>query len=313
MAPSVAPNRPAELIPKGVQGHPRFTLRQPGYLHCCHSSSARPARSSRVYPWSTLWARLSDGDDGDALGAVRKVPVAGPLFTGGVQPMPPAAGLPTRLRPGPSRRPSSACAAARPGPPAAIEHDVRGFHGDREHRQPPRVAQAPPHAEDHSATGKQGKSGRKNRSIRRAEGVSVPAAAGARGGPGAPSRSLSCWVFFTISARVGASVPRPHATSAKPRAGPRGQGPLPAAGGPVPGPDGGLGHNRGDSGHPSEGPGGPGPVQWAKKTSSSCNRALLLSRAIPALSPRRRVRATTRRQSQTVQVASMTRRPAELA
>jgi hypothetical protein len=42
----------------------------------------------------------------------------GPAVTGGVQPMLPAAGLPNRLRPGLSRRPSSACAAARPGPPA---------------------------------------------------------------------------------------------------------------------------------------------------------------------------------------------------
>jgi hypothetical protein len=40
-----------------------------------------------------------------------------PAVTGGVQPMPPAAGRPIRLRPGLIRRPSSACAAARPGPP----------------------------------------------------------------------------------------------------------------------------------------------------------------------------------------------------
>jgi hypothetical protein len=42
----------------------------------------------------------------------------GPAVTGAVQPMLPAAGLPIRLRPGLSRRPSSACTAARPGPPA---------------------------------------------------------------------------------------------------------------------------------------------------------------------------------------------------
>jgi hypothetical protein len=41
----------------------------------------------------------------------------GPAVTGAVQPMRPAAGLPIRLRPGPTRRRSSACAAARPGPP----------------------------------------------------------------------------------------------------------------------------------------------------------------------------------------------------
>jgi hypothetical protein len=36
-----------------------------------------------------------------------------------------------------------------PGRPQDIEHDGRGFAGDREHRQPPRVAQAPRHADDH--------------------------------------------------------------------------------------------------------------------------------------------------------------------
>ena len=80
--------------------------------------------------------------------------------------------------------------------------------------------------------------------------------------PSVRGRSLCCWVFFTISARVGASVPRPHATSpekSRPRL-PTLPGPAAAAGGPVPGPDGGLGHRRGQSGHPFEGPGGPGPV-----------------------------------------------------
>ena len=42
----------------------------------------------------------------------------GPAVTGAVQPPPPAAGLPIRLRPGLSQQRSSACAAARPGPPA---------------------------------------------------------------------------------------------------------------------------------------------------------------------------------------------------
>ena len=63
--------------------------------------------------------------------------------------------------------------------------------------------------------------------------------------------------------RFGAEAP--HRQRGAGRAGPRGQGPLPAAGGPVPGPDGGLGHHRGDCGHPCEGPGGPGPVQGQKK------------------------------------------------
>jgi hypothetical protein len=42
----------------------------------------------------------------------------GPAVTGAVQPMLVVAGLPLRLRPGLSRRRSSACAAARPGAPA---------------------------------------------------------------------------------------------------------------------------------------------------------------------------------------------------
>jgi len=41
----------------------------------------------------------------------------GSAVTGGVQPMPPGAGLAIRLQTGPGRRRSSACAAARPGPP----------------------------------------------------------------------------------------------------------------------------------------------------------------------------------------------------
>jgi hypothetical protein len=36
-----------------------------------------------------------------------------------------------------------------PGHPGDSDHGVLGFAGDREHRQPPRPAQAPPHAEDH--------------------------------------------------------------------------------------------------------------------------------------------------------------------
>jgi hypothetical protein len=61
----------------------------------------------------------------------------------------PAAGLPIRLRSGLIRRLSSACAAARPGPPAGRYTRRSGFRGDREHRQPPRVAQAPRHVDDY--------------------------------------------------------------------------------------------------------------------------------------------------------------------
>jgi hypothetical protein len=61
----------------------------------------------------------------------------------------PGAGLPIRLRAGLSRRPSSACALHGPGRPQDAKHGVRGFRGDREHCQPPRVAQAPRHFDDH--------------------------------------------------------------------------------------------------------------------------------------------------------------------
>jgi hypothetical protein len=72
-------------------------------------------------------------------------------------------------------------------------------------------------------------------------------------------------MYFCHSARVGASVPRPHATSPKPAALAHGQGPLSAPGGPVPGPDGGLGNNGGDRGHPFGYPRGPDPVQKGHK------------------------------------------------
>ena len=50
---------------------------------------------------------------------------SGPAVTGAVQPLLPAAGLPIRRRPGPTRRRSSACAAARPGP--ARGHRTRRY------------------------------------------------------------------------------------------------------------------------------------------------------------------------------------------
>ena len=62
--------------------------------------------------------------------------------------------------------------------------------------------------------------------------------------------------------RFGAKAPRRQPGAG--RAGPRCQGPLPAAGGPVPGPDGGLGHHGGDGGYPFGRPGGPGPVKGHK-------------------------------------------------
>ena len=101
--------------------------------------------------------------------------------------------------------------------------------------------------------------------------VSVPAVVVASGPswrvPSLRNRSLCCcWLFFSTSARVGASVPRPHATSPEPAAlahAARARCPRPEA--PVPGPDGGLGNNGGDRGHPFERPRGPGPVQKGQK------------------------------------------------
>ena len=79
--------------------------------------------------------------------------------------------------------------------------------------------------------------------------------------PGATEKNSSTQLDKT---RPGMSVKAPRRQRGAGGAGPRGQGPLPAAGGPVPGPDGGLGHHRGGSGRPLEGPGGPGPVQGQK-------------------------------------------------
>jgi hypothetical protein len=85
----------------------------------------------------------------------------GPAVTAGVQPMLPAAGQPIRLRPGLTRRPSSACAAARPGPPAGHRTRRSGLPWRsratvsccgwcRRHGTPMTI----------HATGKQGRSGR---------------------------------------------------------------------------------------------------------------------------------------------------------
>jgi hypothetical protein len=67
------------------------------------------------------------------------------------------------------------------------------------------------------ATGETSSNRRKNRDSRPAAGVSVPAVAGACV-PGLRIRSICCRKFSCTSAAVGASVPRPHATSPKPAA-----------------------------------------------------------------------------------------------
>jgi len=129
---------------------------------------------------------------------------------------------------------------------------------------------------------------RKYRDSRRAVCVSVPAVAAASV-PSLRNRSLcSRRMFSSTSARVGASVPRPHATSPKPAAPahsararcrrPEAQCPAPTAAWVTTG-------ATGDT-HPSV-PEGLAPSRRGIKASRS-NRALLSSRAIPSLSPRRR-------------------------
>ena len=130
---------------------------------------------------------------------------------------------------------------------------------------------------------------RKNRSIRRAAGVCVPAVAGACV-PGLRIRSICCRMFSCTSAAVGASVPRPHAISPKPAAParsararcrrPAAQCPAPAAAWITTGAT--------ACTHPDVRE-GLDPSRCIKATHR--NWALLSSRAIPASSPRRRVRA----------------------
>ena len=145
------------------------------------------------------------------------------------------------------------------------------------------------------ATGETSSHRRKNRDIRRAAGVSVPAVAGACV-PGLRIRSICCRMFSCTSAAVGASVPRPHATSAKPAAPahsararcrrPAAQCPAPAAAWVTTGAT--------ACTHPSVLEGLP-PSRRRIRAHRTGDGALLSSRAIPALSPRRRVCANTRR------------------
>ena len=152
------------------------------------------------------------------------------------------------------------------------------------------------------ATGETRPNQRKNRDIRRAAGVSVPAPAGALV-PGLRNRSLRCpsnpasaQMFSSTSAPVGASVPRPHATSPKPAAParsararcrrPAAQCPAPAAAWVT------TGATMGTHPDVLE---GLAPSRAGRSATRSSNRAVLSSRAIPALSPRRRVCANARR------------------
>jgi hypothetical protein len=140
------------------------------------------------------------------------------------------------------------------------------------------------------ATGETRSDQRRYRDSRLAAGVCVPAVAGACR-PNLRSRSVCCRRKFSCtSAAVGASVPRPHATSPKPAAPahsarprcrrPADQCPAPAAAWVTTGATGDT-HPRGFE--------GLAPSRRGKKASRSHDRSLLSSRAIPALSPRRRV------------------------
>ena len=152
-----------------------------------------------------------------------------------------------------------------PGRPQDIEHDDVAVTGDREHRQPPRVAQAPRHADDHPRY-------RGNDPDGPEEPVD-PAGCGCLR-PGG-SRGLCARLAHQVKLlpdvllhlgrgrRFRAKAPRnqPEAGSACPLC----QGPLPASSGPVPGPGGGLGNDGGDSLQPPGRPRGPGPVQKRQK------------------------------------------------
>ena len=179
----------------------------------------------------------------------------------------PAAGLPIRLRPGLAGGDPRPAPLHGPGHPQDIEPGGQGFAGDREHGQPPRVAQARAARRGPSPRpGQQRRTGSYQQMRWRLGECCVPAAAGTCRPALRSNRSFCCSMFclrLGPGRRFGAKAPR-HQREAG-RAGPRGQGPLPAPGGPVPGPDGGLGNNGGDRGHPFGSPRGPGPVQSGHK------------------------------------------------
>jgi hypothetical protein len=98
--------------------------------------------------------------------------------------------------------------------------------------------------------------------------VCVPAVAGASRGEACAELAQQVPVLPGVLYHLGPGrrfgAETPHRQPGAGRAGPRGQGPLPAAGGPVPGPDGGLGQGGGDCGHPLERSRRPDPVQGQK-------------------------------------------------
>ncbi len=128
---------------------------------------------------------------------------------------------------------------------------------------------------------------RKNRSIRRAAGVCVPAVAGGLCARLAHQVNLLPDVLLHLGRgrRFRAKAPRNQPEAG--RACPLCQGPLPASSGPVPGPGGGLDNNGATACTHPDVREGLAPSRCIKATHR--NWALLSSRAIPALSPRRRV------------------------
>ena len=172
-----------------------------------------------------------------------------------------------------------------------IGHGAEGFAGDRVRCQLPRVAQARPHAEDDAEDdlcrdkGGQGVLRSLAEVCVRPGGQPAPPGGGVRRACGAGPCAAGC----SLPSRPGSALrcrgPTPPARS---RA--LATRPGPAAGGlaaQCPAPTAAWVTTGAAADTHARVPEGLVPSR-AKRTSSSCNRALLLSRAILALSPRRR-------------------------
>ena len=167
------------------------------------------------------------------------------------------------------------------------KHGGRGFAGDREHRQPPQVAQARPHAEDHPHDLESKAVQGAYRDRWRAAGVRVPAAAGPCGQAYAPGPFAAPGYFPPRPGQAppcqgptppARSQPRPPTLPGARCGRPAAQCPAPTAAWVTTG-------ATGDT-HSSV-PEGLAPSRRSIKATRR-NWALLSSRAIPALSPRRR-------------------------
>ena len=116
-----------------------------------------------------------------------------------------------------SGRRSSACAAARPGAPA--DHRTRPS-GLRRRSRPPSAAVggAGPTARRRPPVSGAQRTSRAFHNRQWAADVSVRAAVAGTCMPRLRNRSFCCSMFWSASARVGDSAPRPHATSPNPAA-----------------------------------------------------------------------------------------------